>query len=60
MSALENDLKCWVLARLSQGFDIAVVAEALASEKVRLMQTSEYLDALPAFRARPIVEGEDE
>lgn len=45
--ALEDSLKQWVLARLRSGFTIEMVAEALAAEKVKLMQTDEYLKAIP-------------
>lgn len=45
--ALEDSLKQWVLARLRTGFTIEMVAEALAAEKVKLMQTDEYLKAIP-------------
>lgn len=44
--ALEDSLKHWVLQRLRSGFSIELVAEALAAEKVRLMQTDEYLRAM--------------
>lgn len=44
--ALEDSLKHWVLTRLRSGFTIEMVAEALAAEKVRLMQTDEYLKAI--------------
>lgn len=45
--ALEDSLRQWVLQRLRTGFTIEMVAEALAAEKVRLMQTDEYIKAIP-------------
>jgi hypothetical protein len=49
-----NDLvKDFVLQLLRRGFTTAQVAEALAAQKVALMQTDEYLVAIKEADWRP-------
>ena len=43
---LEEGLKSWVLQMLRQGYSVESIAEVLASQKVKLMQTSEYIVAM--------------
>ncbi len=43
---LEEGLKEWVLKMLRQGYSVQSIAEVMLSQKVKLMQTSEYLVAM--------------
>jgi len=43
---LEEGLKSWVLQMLRQGYSVESIAEAMMSQKVKLMQTSEYIVAM--------------
>jgi hypothetical protein len=43
---LEECLKQWVLGMLRQGYSVESIAEAMMSQKVKLMQTSEYIVAM--------------
>jgi transposase-like protein len=43
---LEEGLKSWVLQMLRQGYSVEAIAEAMMSQKVKLMQTSEYIVAM--------------
>jgi transposase-like protein len=43
---LEEGLKEWVLRMLRQGYSVESIAEVMLSQKVKLMQTSEYLVAM--------------
>ena len=42
---VEDLLHSYILELLRRGFTIAHVAEALASQKVKLMQSDEYIQA---------------
>lgn len=43
---LEEGLKEWVLRMLRAGYSVESIAEVMMSQKVKLMQTSEYLVAM--------------
>lgn len=43
---LEEGLKSWVLQMLRAGYSVESIAEAMMSQKVKLMQTSEYIVAM--------------
>jgi transposase-like protein len=43
---LEEGLKQWVLSMLREGYSVESIAEAMMSQKVKLMQTSEYIVAM--------------
>jgi transposase-like protein len=43
---LEEGLKLWVLRMLREGYSVESIAEAMMSQKVKLMQTSEYVVAM--------------
>jgi hypothetical protein len=43
---LEEGLKLWVLRMLREGYSVESIVEAMMSQKVKLMQTSEYVVAM--------------
>lgn len=43
---LEEGLKDWVLRMLRAGYSVESIAEVMMSQKVKLMQTSEYVAAM--------------
>ena len=50
---VEDLLHDFVLQLLRRGFTVAQVAEALASQKVKLMQADEYLSAFKESNFQP-------
>jgi transposase-like protein len=50
---LEEGLKSWVLQMLRQGYSVEAIAEAMMSQKVKLMQTSEYIVAMKEASQTP-------
>ena len=50
---VEDILHDFVLQLLRKGFTPAQVAEALASQKVKIMQADEYLGAIKEFKTAP-------
>lgn len=50
---VEDLMHDFVLQLLRRGFSVAQVAEALASQKVKLMQADEYLSAAKESRLSP-------
>ena len=50
---LEEGLKQWVLQMLRQGYSVESIAEAMMSQKVKLMQTSEYVVAMKEAEKAP-------
>lgn len=53
MMSVDNLVKDFVLQLLRQGFTTQQVAQALAAQKVALMQTDEYLVAIKESDRRP-------
>jgi transposase-like protein len=50
---LEEGLKQWVLSMLREGYSVESIAEAMMSQKVKLMQTSEYIVAMKEAEKAP-------
>ena len=50
---VEDLLHGYILELLRRGFTIAQVAEALASQKVKLMQSDEYITAIKESKQQP-------
>lgn len=50
---VEEILHDFVLQLLRRGFTPAQLAEALASQKVKIMQADEYVSAMEEFRKAP-------
>lgn len=53
MNRAEEVLHQTVLSLLRGGASVATVAEALMSEKIKLMQTDEYMQAVSDSRRAP-------
>lgn len=49
----EDILHDFVLQLLRRGFTTQQIAEALASQKVKIMQADEYLGAMEEFKTAP-------
>ncbi len=50
---MEDILRDFVLQLLRRGFTVAQIAEALASQKIALMQADEYLSAIKESDQQP-------
>ena len=50
---MEDILRDFVLQLLRRGFTVAQIAEALASQKIALMQADEYLSAIKESDLQP-------
>jgi hypothetical protein len=50
---LEEGLKQWVLRMLREGYSVESIAEAMMSQKVKLIQTSEYIVAMKEASQAP-------
>lgn len=50
---MEDILRDFVLQLLRRGFTVAQIAEALASQKIALMQADEYLAAIKESNQQP-------
>jgi hypothetical protein len=50
---LEEGLKQWVLKMLREGYSVESIAEAMMSQKVKLIQTSEYIVAMKEASQAP-------
>ena len=50
---LEEGLKQWVLKMLREGYSVESIAEAMMSQKVKLIQTSEYIVAMKDAEKSP-------
>ncbi len=50
---VEDILHDFVLQLLRRGFSTAEIAEALASQKVKIMQADEYVAAMEEFKKAP-------
>jgi DNA-binding transcriptional MerR regulator len=50
---MEDILRDFVLQLLRRGFTVAQIAEALAAQKIALMQADEYLSAIKESDLQP-------
>lgn len=53
MLSVENILHDFILQLLRRGFTSLQIAEALASQKVKIMQADEYFVAMKEFKKSP-------